>query len=121
MEQLDIVLVAFYDRKTALNWIKGTKTSFPMFLDQNLKLYDALSYYKRPVGILDRKRLGKDLKIAITHFFSTIPAIKGGQSHQMGGDMIVNKECKLLYILRSETPDQRPSPKELAKLLKTLD
>ena len=121
MDQLDVVVVAYYDKKTALNWIKDAKTRFPMFLDQNLKVYDALGYHKTFVRMFGRNKLGKDIKITFHHLFSSLPYIKGGQTPQMGGDMITNKEGKILYIHRSESPDDRPSPEELVTLLKTLD
>lgn len=70
-----------------------------MYRDKDLKTYDALGFDREPSAE------GFDM------------ALLEGTPPQMGGNLIVTKEGKILYILRSSTPDERPTVEDLLKVI----
>ena len=117
LDQLNVVLVSYYDRETAIQWMQEVNTNFPMYLDSNRSVYNILGY--SALARLNAKTVFRAIKLSVkSRTFVKLPT--ADTPKQMGGNVIITRDGKILYIHRCETPDDRPSADDLLKLLPTL-
>ena len=100
-----------------MSWMQETNTNFPMYIDSGNSIYNLLGY--KGTASITAKVVFKAIKLAFKA--RSIPALpKADLPKQLGGSMILSREGKILYIHRSETPDDRPTMDQLIRLLPTL-
>ena len=108
LAKLSIVLIANYDRETAMNWLIETNVDFPFYLDQTSAVYRALDFPVSSLKSWHIYTLWWYLKKAFQGH--SIPLPRGDEDiSQLGGNIIVNKEGKILFLHRCERPDDRPT------------
>ena len=115
VDKLSIVLVANYDSNKARDWIQENRTNLPFYLDGDLSVYNAFGL-NNSVKLTWESSLWH-LKMAITTGHSiTIPQ-KDDDQKRAGGDVIVDKEGKVVYMFKGLQAHQRPTVKELTEFL----
>lgn len=110
-----VALISFGNIALAQAWIEETQASFQFLLDSERKAYQAFS--------LDHS-MGRSWSPKVWLEYARLMA-KGrrwrgiqGDSGQLGGDFIVDKEGTLRMAYRSQDPTDRPA---INYLLKTLE
>ena len=116
LDGLNVVLVSFYNPEAAKQWMQNANTNFPMYIDSKSDTYDMLGFH--PTFSLGLKTVFKGIGLVLTG--RSPKNIPGERPTQMGGDMITDKDGKILYLYRSVTPDDRPSVRNILNLLPTL-
>ena len=105
-----MILVSFYDRSTAKKWIQDVHTSFPMYIDSECSIYKLLGYRSR--AKLKASTLAKAFKYMVTTWRApTIP--RSYIPTQTGGNLIITRGEKILYLYRSESSDDRPAVEDI--------
>ena len=119
-----MVLVSFFEDETAKQWIQNVDTNFPMYIDPELDLYDIFGFYKT-VNV-KAQTIFKLVKVAVETrsiplLTREIPLVGGRDiSGQLGGNLIVDMEGKIVYLYRSARPDDRPPVRDIVNVLPTL-
>lgn len=114
-----MVLVSFFEDETAKQWIQNVDTNFPMYIDPELDLYDIFGFSKT-VNV-KAQTIFKLVKVAVKTrsiplLTREIPLVGGRDiSGQLGGNLIVDMEGKIVYLYRSARPDDRPAIAEILK------
>ena len=116
LDRLNVVLVSFYEPEAAKQWLRDNNTNFPMYMDAKSETYKVLGYH--PTGTLPFKTVFKAIIIGLKT--RTIPPNPQNLPAQMGGNMIADKDGKILYLHRSVSPDDRPSVRDILNVLSAL-
>lgn len=114
-----MVVVTFGEMSGAERWLQETKCPFPYYRDPTRALYNHLGL---------RRSIKKVWNTSTLRFYGCESA-KGtplpqsysdieDDPHQMGGDFILNKDLKIVFVYRSKTPSDRPGVDEVLEALK---
>lgn len=117
LKKLDVqvILISFGPTEVAKDWLEETCPSFQLLLDPERNVY---SKYK-----LKRSWLGSWNLRTLAYY---IRALLGGRewrgiigdSAQLGGDFVINKDVTLLLEYRSKEATDRPEVSEVISLLR---
>lgn len=117
LKKLDVqvILISFGPTEVAKDWLEETCLSFQLLLDPERNVY---SKYK-----LKRSWLGSWNLRTLAYY---IRALLGGRewrgiigdSAQLGGDFVINKDVTLLLEYRSKEATDRPEVSEVISLLR---
>jgi peroxiredoxin len=113
-----VLVIAFVTDTRADEWLTTTRTPFPLLLDDGREVYAAyglkrsllraysprtLLYYARQLLKGERLHLGQ------------------GDTHQLGGDFVIDKHGIVRLAYRSADPTDRPELDDLLTLLRGLE
>ncbi|NDJ54013.1 MAG: hypothetical protein GYB68_13150 [Chloroflexi bacterium] len=104
--QTDVWVISFSDQMTwAQRWVGGMNVPFTMLIDHQRDLYGAFALNHSIANTWNLRTIWYYTKA----FFAgrRIPLIKG-DPHQMGGDVVVDRDGVVRYIYRSQEPTDRP-------------
>lgn len=111
-EQLDtrVVIISFVDGYWAENWLRETESPFPVLLDIERRVY-------RAYGLSRSWRRAWGPKI-LWHYARRLVAGERwrgiqGDSTQLGGDMIVDRQGMIRLRYHSDDPTNRPDVTQL--------
>ena len=115
---LRIYLISFGQEWQAKRWLEETQAPFPLLLDPDRSVYRAYGLERSAAKSWNPKML--------LHYLGLI--LKGrklrpiqGDSNQLGGDFIVDREGTIRLACPSEDPADRPSVEMLLQTLRSLE
>lgn len=114
-----MVVVTFGEMSGAERWLQETKCPFPYYRDPTRALYCHLGLKRSIKNVWNTSTLRfygcESAKgTPLPHSYSDIE----DDPHQMGGDFILDKDFKIVFIYRSKTPSDRPVVNEVLEALK---
>jgi len=115
----DIRVISFTPIEQLKTYQKNISGQFYLYSDTDRKFYHAMGLKRAGFfHIFHPKTIFQYTKYAIQG-----KKIQSTQEdvYQLGGDFIVNSAGELVYVFRGERPDDRPTPKEMLKVLASLD
>ena len=118
LDRLNVVLVSFYEPEVAKQWLRDNNTNFPMYMDAKSETYKVLGYH--PTATIKAKTVFKGILIILKTRTIQRPPPNTILPTQMGGNMIADKDGKILYLHRSVSPDDRPSVRNILTVLSAL-
>ncbi len=120
LDQCHIVIISFTSSiDSARQWKNETQCSFNIYCDRDRCLYRHFGFpanaYARVWNIetldyyVEQKLSGKQLPTKLD---------KNDDSNQMGGDVVISKQGRIIWVYKSKSPTDRPSVKQLQCVLK---
>jgi alkyl hydroperoxide reductase subunit AhpC len=113
----DVVAISFGAEQWARAWIEKTRSPFPVLLDPTLKAYQAYGLERSALRSWGVKTLWYYAR-ALVQGEKLLE--KRGDTHQLGGDFIVDANGLIQLAYPSRDPTDRPSTSELFAVLRRL-
>lgn len=105
--QVDVKIVSFDDDAMGKAYVAQTKIPWPLLIDTDRKLYQAYgmgraSLWKliRPIAIV---------RYLANIFRGTMPGRQGSDIHQLGGDVLIDRQNRVRLHYVSQDPHDRPA------------
>ncbi|KAI6652685.1 Thioredoxin-like protein AAED1 [Oopsacas minuta] len=115
LDQLNVVIVSNFEKDAIKEWKQKVNTTLPMYMDPELDLYKIMGFSE--TANTKAKTFFKAIILSMKT--RSIPQRSGRDTPgHLGGNMIVDKEGKVTYLYRSESPDDRPLPYDILKSLR---
>lgn len=104
------MVVSFGERHGALLWRQETSCPYPVLLDGSRQLYKLLGFKKSVSRVYCVKTLAyyADQKAAGRAFPKPYEDVVD-DPYQMGGNIVLDKDGKIVFVYRSKTASDRPS------------
>lgn len=110
-----IVLISFGEEHWARAFLEETGSPFPLLLDPQMESYRAFGLHRSVARTYAPATIWYYLKALLSGRKIHLKA--RGDAHQMGGDVLVGRDGRLLYRYCSRQPADRPAVQRLLEVL----
>lgn len=114
-----IILISFIEADRCLELVRNIGTSFPIFQDTELTMYDTLGLEKSMYKSFHFWTIWYYFKMMVFGH-RIISPYRDEDISQLGGNVILDNEGNILYVHRCQRPDDRPTTESLLALLRAI-
>jgi hypothetical protein len=113
---IDVAVVTFQSSPIAENYVRETKLSWPILIDESLKLYSAYGmHHGRVWDVWGPATIGVYFKLM---FKGQMPRKPAGDVNQLGGDILIDPEGIVRLHHIGTGPADRPAIESLLEIVR---